>query len=154
MGGSSLDISNLHFPFTEVWRIRLRGFQYSRSSSKWSKSFLWKWSWLKPRSAFLSNSSTVWNNIRPSVERYLSRHFFPVRLTRCWFLEDESSKAAWHRLEAALGEWICPRVFVAELLNGPEVLSLESKCIFAVVESWNHKNNNIVLNIMCILTCV
>ena len=52
----------------------LKGFQDSRSSSKWSKSFLWKWSWLKQRSAFLSISGQF--NFIPSASIcHVSRYF-------------------------------------------------------------------------------
>ena len=96
----------------------LKWFQDSRSSSKWSKSFPWKWSWLRRRSAFLSISGQFnfmeYHGI-PSEYHLPCIQIFPcVRFNE---FNDESSKAAWHRREAALGEWICPRVFVAEVLR-------------------------------------
>jgi hypothetical protein len=96
----------------------LKWVQDSRSSSKWSKSFPWKWSWLRRRSAFLSISGQFnfmeYHGI-PSEYHLPCIQIFPcVRFNE---FNDESSKAAWHRREAALGEWICPRVFVAEVLR-------------------------------------
>ena len=109
----------------------LKGFQDSRSSSKWSKSFLWKWSWLKQRSAFLSISGQF--NFIPSASIcHVSRYFLASDLMNLMMSHPRRHDIdAKQRLENEF-------VHVSLLQRS---WGRECKCIFAMVECWTHKKN-------------